>query len=94
MVLPEEKRDSNKVSNSKEQILSLLQILDDHLINKKFIVGDIFSLADIPAGCWYNRCLNLGLDLSRFNRIKSWGSRLTERKAYQSAVIEAPLPPN
>ena len=29
-------------------------------VNIDFIVGDIFSLADIHAGCWYNRCLNLG----------------------------------
>ena len=38
MVLPEDKRDVNKVSIAKEQILYLLRILDDHLTKNKFII--------------------------------------------------------
>ena len=94
LLLPEDKRDMDKVSKSKEQILSLLKILDIHLLKNEFIVGKNFSLADIPAGCWYNRCLNLELDLSGFDGLKSWGSRLSDRKAYQSAIVTAPLPPH
>ena len=41
MVLPEDKRDVNKVSNAKEQILYLLKILDEHLTKNKFIIGKI-----------------------------------------------------
>ncbi len=94
LLLPEDKRDMDKVSKSKEQILSLLKILDIHLLKNEFIVGKNFSLADIPAGCWYNRCLNLELDLSKFDGLKSWGSRLSDREAYQSAIVTAPLPPH
>ena len=94
LLLTEDKRDLDKVSKSKAQILSLLKILDDHLLKNEFIIGKSFSLADIPAGCWYNRCLNLELNLSNFKGLNSWGSRLCDRKAYQSAIIEAPLPPN
>ena len=94
LLLTEDKRDMDKVSKSKEQILSLLKILDIHLLKNKFIVGKHFSLADIPAGCWYNRCLNLELDLSKFDGLKSWGSRLSDREAYQSAIVKAPLPPH
>ncbi len=94
MVLPEDKRDSDKVSKSKLQVLSLLKILDNHLLNNDFIVGGHFSLADIPAGCWYNRCLNFDLDLSKFQGLNSWGLRLSDRKAFQKAIINAPLPPH
>ena len=94
MVLPEDKRDSDKVSKSKLQVLSLLKILDNHLLNNDFIVGGHFSLADIPAGCWYNRCLNFDLDLSNYQGLNSWGLRLSDRKAYQKAIINAPLPPH
>ena len=94
LLLPEDKRDMDKVSKSKEQILSLLEILDDHLLKNQFVIGNNFSLADIPAGCWYNRCQNLKLDLSKFNGLNSWGSRLSDRKAYQSAIVKAPLPPH
>ena len=94
MVLPTEKRDPDKVSKSKEQVLSLLKILNDHLLKNEFIIGKNFSLADIPAGCWYNRCLNFDLDLSKLDGLNSWGSKLSDRKAYQSAIMKAPLPPH
>ncbi len=94
LLLPKNQRDMDKVYKSKEQILSLLKILDIHLLKNEFIIGKNFSLADIPAGCWYNRCLNLELDLSRFDGLKSWCSRLSDRQAYQSAIMTAPLPPH
>ena len=56
MVLSKDKRNEKKVVNAKSQILNLLKILDNQLLSKKFVIGDNFSLADIPAGCWYNRC--------------------------------------
>ena len=94
MVLPEDKRDSDKVSKSKLQVLSLLKILDNHLLNNDFIVGGHFSLADIPAGCWYNRCQIFDFDFSKFNGINLWFSKLQKREAYKNNVILAPLPPN
>ena len=63
-------------------------------INNKFILGDEFSLADIPAGCWYNRCLKFDFDFSQFKGISNWGARLSEKKSYQNAVLSAPMPPD
>ena len=94
ILLPHDKRDPNKVLKAKDQVLTLLKILDNQLIKNKFILGEEFSLADIPAGCWYNRCLKFDFDLSRFEGITNWGSRLSERKSYQNAILYAPMPPN
>ena len=94
ILLPHDKRDPNKVLKAKDQVLTLLKILDNQLIKNKFILGEEFSLADIPAGCWYNRCLKFDFDLSRFEGITNWGSRLSERKSYQNAILYAPMPPD
>ena len=72
ILLPPDKRDPNKVLKAKDQVLTLLKILDNQLINNKFILGDEFSLADIPAGCWYNRCLKFDFDFSQFKGISNW----------------------
>ena len=94
ILLPPDKRDPNKVLKAKDQVLTLLKILDNQLINNKFILGDEFSLADIPAGCWYNRCLKFDFDFSQFKGISNWGARLSEKKSYQNAVLSAPVPPD
>ena len=94
ILLPPEKRDTSKVSKAKEQVLSLLKILNNQLGDNQYLLGQEFSLADIPAGCWYNRCLKLDFDLSSFKGISAWGARLSKRKAFQNSIIAAPMPPN
>ena len=94
ILLPPDKRDPSKVLRAKEQVLILLKILDNQLINNKYILGEEFSLADIPAGCWYNRCLKFDFDFSKFRGISNWSLALSKRKPYQNAILSAPMPPN
>lgn len=94
ILLPPDKRDPSKVLKAKEQVITLLKILDHQLIDNKYILGEEFSLADIPAGCWYNRCLKFDFDFSSFKGIAAWGEALSERKPYQNAILSAPMPPN
>jgi len=68
--------------------------LNNQLGDNQYLLGQEFSLADIPAGCWYNRCLKLDFDLSSFKGISAWGARLAKRKAFQNSIINAPMPPN
>ena len=94
ILLPPDKRDPNKVLKAKEQVLKLIKIFYNQLINNKYILGDEFSLTDIPAGCWYYRCLKFDFEFSKFKGISSWGAALSKRKPYQTAIISAPMPPN
>lgn len=93
-LLPENKRDPSKVLKAKEQVFLLLNILNNQLIYNNYILGNEFSLADIPAGCWYNRCKKFNFDFSKFDGINQWFLKLQKREAYKSNVISAPLPPN
>ena len=92
--LPIEKRDPNKVIEAKNIINEMLKILDQQLSNTNYLVGNDFTLADIPAGCWFNRCRNFEIDMSKYKGVTSWAKRLYERKAFQSSVVAAPIPPN
>ena len=94
ILLPPDKRYPNKVLKAKKQVLKLIKIFYNQSINNKYILGDEFSLADIPTGCWYNRCLKFDFDFSKFKGISFRGTALSKRKPYQIAIISAPMPTN
>ena len=92
--LPQDQRDQLIAEKAKKEILILLKILDNHLINKNFIVGENFSLADIPLGIWCHRCINLEISLDNFQNINNWYLKLNKMNSFQKTVVSAPLPPN
>ena len=92
--LPIDKRDPNKVIEAKNIINEVLKILDQQLSKTNYLVGNNFTLADIPSGCWFNRCRNFEIDMFQYKGVTNWAKRLYERNAFQSAVVNAPMPPN
>ena len=49
--VPLEERDPKKVIEAKNIINKMLKVLDLQLCKSSYLVGDNFSLADIPVGC-------------------------------------------
>jgi len=92
--LPLEERDPKKVIEAINIINKMLKVLDLQLCKSSYLVGDKFSLADIPERCWFNRCRNFEIDMLSFEDVTSWAKKLYDRKAFQSAVVTAPIPPN
>ena len=92
--LPEDQRDGLIVEKAKKDILSLLEIIDSQLGKENFIVGEKFSLADIPLGIWCHRCVNLKLSFDNFPNINNWYIKLKQMNSFQNTVLSAPLPPN
>ena len=92
--LPLEMRNTLKILEAKNIINSMLKIMNIQLLQTNYLAGNDFTLADIPAGCWFNRCRNFEIDMSEFKGISSWAEKLYQRKAFQLAVVSAPIPPN
>ena len=92
--LPKPLRDEKKVLEAKKQLFPLLNILDTHLYNNEYIVGKEFTLADIPLGCWINRCIKLEICLNNYTNVYLWINKLKERDSFIKMVELAPLPPN
>ena len=92
--LPQDQRDELIAEKAKQNILSLLEIIEKQLGNQNFIVGENFSLADIPLGIWCHRCVNLKISFNNFPNINSWYIKLNEIHSFQKTVVNAPLPPN
>ena len=94
MLLPVEDRNPAIATEAKKKILKSFEILDNQLSKNTFMINERLSLADIPIGCWLHRCIILELDFSQFKSLENWYKKLKENRAYESAVINAPVPPN
>ena len=94
MLLPVEQRNPTIASETKKKIITSFEILDNQFNKYNFILNDKLSLADIPIGCWLHRCVILDLKFSEFKSLDRWYRKLKQNKAFQIAVISAPIPPN
>jgi glutathione S-transferase len=48
---PQPQRSETQIAQSVAATMPLLQQLDRHLADHRYMVGDDFSMADIPLGC-------------------------------------------
>lgn len=59
----------------------LVGILDNHLKDKEYLVGDKFSIADIASIGWINGLCFAGVEIDNFPNVKKWWERIIARPA-------------
>lgn len=64
----------------------LLGILDSHLANTDYLVGNKFSIADIASFGWCHMARFTGVDLEMFPNLKKWLDRILARPAVQKGL--------
>jgi glutathione S-transferase len=64
-----------------------LTILDAHLADRPYILGDRLTVADIPAGGLMYRYFTLPIARPNLPNVEAWYARLTEREAYRDHVM-------
>ena len=84
--LPADQRDPALVAQSNAAVEPLMALLDAHLANRSFMVGERFTMADIPLGCEVQRWL--GLPQARVKRpnIERWFASLLARPAAKGVL--------
>ena len=63
------------------------RLLDDWLDGRTHLAGEVFTMADIPAGTTLHRWFGMGLDLPALPRVEAWYARLAERPAYREHIM-------
>jgi glutathione S-transferase len=64
----------------------LVGILDSHLANTDYLVGNKFSIADIASFGWCHVLRFSGVDLDAFPNVKKWWARILARPAVQRGL--------
>ena len=88
-----EDRNDAVIAHSVTATEPLFALLDAHLATRRFMLGDNFSMADIPVGCEAHRWF--GLPPSAYTRpvwphVERWFSELKARQAARG-VLDLPL---
>lgn len=79
--VPADKRDPSVMEKGKEEATPLLKILDQHLANSKYMVGDEFTLADINVASVVHIHSMVQLDISGCKNLLRWLDLLNQRPA-------------
>lgn len=64
----------------------LVGILDSHLKDKEYLVGNKYSIADIASYGWVNVLRFSGVEIDDFPNLKAWWERISARPAVQKGM--------
>ena len=77
--LPADQRDPALIAQSNAAVELLMAMLDAHLATRSFIVGERFTMADIPLGCEIHRWFGLPQSREPRPNIERWFATLLAR---------------
>ena len=80
-------RDNDAISKALHICAKELRVLDAHLANRNFIMGDAITMGDIPVGCVTYRWYAMNIDRTELPHLAAWYARLQERPAYREHAM-------
>lgn len=83
---PPEQRNPALIAESNAAVESLMATLDAHLARHAFMVGERFSMADIPVACEVHRWFGLPQPRQSRRNIERWYESLCDRQASKGVL--------
>jgi glutathione S-transferase len=87
--IPAEQQNAKAAEAAKSDLAAAMQVLDDALAGKSYLVDDKFSLADLAVGSYFGYLRFLGYDISPFKNVQAWADRCLGRPAAMKAMNPA-----
>ncbi|MFN3571197.1 MAG: glutathione S-transferase family protein [Polaromonas sp.] len=87
---PPEQRNAAVIEESNAVVEALMAVLDAHLAQRSFMVGERFTMADIPIACEIHRWFGLPQQRQSRPHIERWYDSLRTRQA-SLGVLDMPL---
>jgi glutathione S-transferase len=81
------RRDPAVISRSEELSLAAVRILDAWLAGRRFLAGDAFSMADIPAGVAVHRWYELDTVHPEVRHVRGWYDLMKGRQPFRDVVM-------
>jgi glutathione S-transferase len=83
VVLPEEKRNPQIATSSREALKAPLGVLDSALGKSDYLLGNAFSVADLNVACTLSNLPRVKYDLALWPKVAAWLPKCTARPAAQ-----------
>ena len=84
---PAEKRDLKAIEDQRVKMEEVMTLLDAHLATRPYVAGDVFTMGDMPVGCFTYRWNALPIIHGAHPHLARWYARLSGRAAYQKQVM-------
>ncbi len=84
--VPEDRRDQLVIDNAINTTKPLLALLDKYLQNRKYMVGNNFSLADLNVASVVNLTSAIEMDIKSCTNVSSWAQSCQDRPAFQKVM--------
>ena len=84
---PEAQRDLRAIKRRLELCARHFLLLDRHLENRAFMLGNTLTLADIPIATNLYRYFNLDIARPSVPNVEAWYARLQDRPAYRRHIM-------
>jgi glutathione S-transferase len=82
-----EHKDPALIKTADTECAGFWTMLDKHLEQRPFILGNEISMADIPLGCAAYRWHSMSFERPDLPALRAWWNCLSERSAYQNHVM-------
>lgn len=84
---PEAERDADVINQSIDTSAQNFAMLDRRLEGRDYVLGDTFTMADIPVGATVFRWFELDIPRPDMPNLRAWYDRLAERETYRQHVM-------
>ena len=84
--LPEDQRDPELVLTSLEELKAPFSVINKHLEDREFVVGNSFSVADINVASVFSWALVSKVDLGPYPSLERWLKNITSRPKFKLAA--------
>ncbi len=85
--IPEAEHDHDKIKSFTQNTIRQLELLEQHLQGREYIVGDQLTMGDIPIGALLFKYYNLDIQRPSMPNLEAWYARLCGRSAYQTHAM-------
>lgn len=82
-----ENQDPELIGAASQRLGALWRMLDAQLEGREYILGDAFTMADIPLGAFVWRWTNLDIERPLLENVQAWHERLKQRPAFRKHVM-------
>jgi len=85
---PPKERNAAEIEKARKKLSANLSILDTHLKNSKYIVGENFTMGDIPIGITAYRWFKMEMEREQYQDLKRWYDLLCARPPFQEHIMQ------
>jgi glutathione S-transferase len=82
--------DPARVEDGVQRVQPLLKVLNDHLANRRFMLGDSVTLADFSLGAALNLSQSAAIPVTSHPNVMSWYARLTDLPGWRESMVVPP----